>query len=176
MSFFKKYEEWDNEEEVNLLDNKIREEAAVKNKTKNPSVAENESVLYDDVNIVGDIFCEGNMTVYGVVKGNIDCRGDLLVESDMDANIKGDNVTVHASKIKGSLNCSGEIRLDNESEVVGDVVGKGLQLDGKINGNVRIDGLLLIQKSGEIHGDVTVKEIAITKGAILDGRITMLDR
>lgn len=172
MSFFKKYDLPEEEEEINLLNNlDSRKEEVKKQKIETDN---HKSILFDDVQVTGDLYSQKDIIIYGQVKGNIVCEGDLLIEADTEANIKGFNAIVRASKIEGNINCEGNIELDFKSEVFGNVTGSGLQMDGKVNGNITVNGLLQMQKNAEIHGDAIAAEISIQKGALLDGRVTMI--
>ena len=65
-----------------------------------------ESVIGSDMEIVGDIKCNGIMRVVGKLKGTINCS-ELIVEED--ANV---NATISANSVIVNGNVSGSIKTD----------------------------------------------------------------
>lgn len=175
MSFFKKtdeFEDIEDQENVNLLEKKPWE-----TQQNNSFTQKHEpSILYHDVIINGDIFSESSLTVFGEVNGNIDCKEDLRLESNITANVKGGSVLINSAKVKGKVESKSELVIDNESEIEGDVTAGSCSVDGKITGNLSVRGALDIHKNAVIKGDIETREISVSQGSQLDVRITMTNK
>lgn len=99
---------------------------------------------------------------------------------------KIDTIIGTTSNIQGTITSSGTVRIDGNytGNVTSDadvIVGEGGIIDGnissvnviisgKVNGNISCKGLLEISSTGRLIGDVEVKNIAITDGAVFKGK------
>lgn len=75
----------------------------------------------------GNIVSAGSLRVDGKVKGQINADGDVILspQSQVDADIKADNVTV-AGKFKGNIVVKGTAELTRGGRVDGNVTSKTL--------------------------------------------------
>lgn len=92
-------------------------------------------------------------TILGSLKGN----GLLKV----DGSIEGDVIWDDDFVIGVSSNCKGNISCKNAF------------VSGKIDGNISCDDTLTIENYGKVIGDITVKNIIINEGGILQGKCSM---
>lgn len=99
------------------------------------------------------------------------------------------NVLVEGTKIKGDIQTESSIRLDGEvngnmksaSKVVigkngiliGDLSSNEADIEGVINGTLRIEGLLVLRASAAINGDIECTRIQIEDGAQFSGNCIM---
>lgn len=99
-------------------------------------------------------------TVIGVdvqVKGNLHNKGSILVNGNVEGEIKSDeNVTV------------GET-----ATVTGPVVAKSILISGKVNGTVEAHDKLEIDPTGVVNGDIKTKTLIVREGAIFNGNSVM---
>jgi cytoskeletal protein CcmA (bactofilin family) len=91
------------------------------------------------------------------ITGDIETPGALV----MCGQIRGDG------DVKGPLSISAEARWDGEVHARSGVVA------GSINGAVRVDEKLEIRATAVIRGRVTAKSLAIAKGAVIEGEVTV---
>jgi cytoskeletal protein CcmA (bactofilin family) len=91
------------------------------------------------------------------ITGDIETPGALV----MCGQIRGDG------DVKGPLSISAEARWDGEVHARSGVVA------GSINGAIRVDEKLEIRASAVIRGRVTAKSLAIAKGAVIEGEVTV---
>jgi cytoskeletal protein CcmA (bactofilin family) len=92
-------------------------------------------------------------TILGSVKGN----GLLKI----DGNIEGDIIWDDDLVIGVSSYCKGNISCKNAF------------VSGKIDGNISCDDTLTIENYGKVIGDITVKNIIINEGGVLQGKCSM---
>jgi cytoskeletal protein CcmA (bactofilin family) len=91
------------------------------------------------------------------ITGDIETPGALV----MCGQVRGDG------DVKGPLSISAEARWDGEVHARSGVVA------GTINGAIRVDEKLEIRASAVIRGRVTAKSLAIAKGAVIEGEVTV---
>lgn len=92
------------------------------------------------------------------------------------------------SSVKGELNTKGTLRIDGvvegniiadwvilgeKSHVKGDIVGRGIVVGGRVDGNVKAKEIVEIKNKGQIHGEIFTVKLTIAEGAIFDGRSSM---
>jgi cytoskeletal protein CcmA (bactofilin family) len=99
-------------------------------------------------------------TVIGVevqVKGNLQNKGSILVNGNVEGEIKSDeNVTV------------GET-----ATVTGPIMAKTILISGKVNGTVEATEKLEVDPTGLINGDIKTKILIVREGAVFNGNSSM---
>jgi cytoskeletal protein CcmA (bactofilin family) len=91
------------------------------------------------------------------INGTIEAKGFLRVEG----------------KITGQLNTNGDIIIAAGGTVEADIRCRSISIAGSLKGNVEATGLLEIEPSGKLVGDITVAKLAIGVGAVFDGSCKM---
>lgn len=92
-------------------------------------------------------------------------KGDLVTES----NLRVDGV------VNGSVSCQGKFVLGEKGKLEGNLVALEAEIEGVIEGDLTVDGLLLLRKSANIHGAVQTGRLVIEDGAQINGNITTGD-
>lgn len=121
----------------------------MKKQSPPPHVTENEvSTLRADVKLTGDLFFSGQLSVFGVVTGNI---------------ISTENTNSYLILEEGS-EVSGEIRADH------------ILAHSTVAGNIYAYQRLSLSPSASINGDVHYHEIEMSAGATVNGSLISLDQ
>lgn len=105
-------------------------------------------------------------------------------------NVKIDTIIGQNSKLEGTINASGTVRIDGtyigdihadgdvivgETGVInGNIFSNNLAITGKVEGNVSCRGLLEILPHGKLIGDIEVRNISISDGAVFSGKCSMI--
>jgi len=99
-------------------------------------------------------------TVIGVevqVKGNLQNKGSILVNGNVEGEIKSDeNVTIGES-----------------ASVTGPIFAKTILISGKVTGTVEAGEKLEIDPTGIINGDIKTKILIVREGASFNGNSSM---
>lgn len=90
----------------------------------------------------------GTLNGSGYIKNDGILNGDVLIENDFE--------TSSLSYVRGNISCYNAI------------------INGKLDGNISCTGKLIIGSTGLIHGDITVKDLVILQGGILQGKCSMV--
>lgn len=121
--------------------------------------------------VIGEIHSKGDINLYGEVKGNVETLGNVQLGGKVMGNIAGNDMVLQSSAIKGNVAADGSITLDEASVVMGDLKAKDGEFDGKIKGNLQVEGLARFQGNTVLLGNVNVGSLIIEQGARLRGEI-----
>jgi len=91
------------------------------------------------------------------ITGDIEVPGALV----MCGTVRGDG------DVKGALSVAANARWD------GEVHARSAVIAGQINGTIRVDEKIEIRASAVIRGRVIARTIAIAKGAVIEGEVTV---
>jgi cytoskeletal protein CcmA (bactofilin family) len=91
------------------------------------------------------------------ITGDVEAPGALV----MCGQVRGDG------DVKGPLSVAASARWDGEVHARSGVIA------GTINGVIRVDEKLEIRATAVIRGRVTARTIAIAKGAVVEGEVTV---
>ncbi len=92
------------------------------------------------------------------ITGDVEAPGALV----MCGHVRGDG------DVKGPLSLAVGAQWDGEVHARSGVIA------GTIHGAIRVDEKIEIRASAVIHGRVTARKIAIAKGAIIEGEVTVI--
>ena len=90
-----------------------------------------------------------------VIEGNVQAEGDLFI----DGTIKGD-VTTKTKLVAGQ-----------SAVIEGNILAQHAEIAGRVQGTVKALGLLVINSSGTILGDVITKDLNVESGSTFNGRL-----
>lgn len=105
---------------------------------------------------------EGFDTLVGTntyFEGNIESEGSIRIEG----------------KIKGNVKAKGDIIIGKEAAVTGNVIAANINVLGTVDGNIHSVGILRIQTTAKIYGDIEVISFVVDEGAVFNGKCSMLN-
>lgn len=99
------------------------------------------------------------------------------------------NVIVEGSKVIGDMITDSNLRIDGEvmgnvtsaskvvvgenGSITGDLICADADIEGRVNGVMKIDGLLSLRSKAVIDGEITTSKFEIEEGAHFSGNCTM---
>lgn len=98
----------------------------------------------------------------------------LAAGSIVEGNVKISSNLRLEGEIKGDLACNGKLVLARSAAVHGNIICSELLSDGKIQGNVVAKSFVSLSETATLHGDIQCSQLHIEKGAIFNGKCTML--
>jgi len=123
----------------------------------------NQSLRVVQSNNIRSLSPENSNSIGCVIAHNTSIEGLMKTEE----NIRLDG------HLSGSLSCQRRLVVGNEGSVEGSVWAKEADISGKIEGDITIDGLLILRANAKIGGDLKAKAIQIEAGATYDGECTI---
>ncbi len=120
----------------------------------------NTTTISQNASLSGDIEVEGNLIIYGGIKGDARVSGQIR-----------NNKNLIASKIMAK-----EVVLGEGSVTTGDIDAEVVVIYGAYKGNIFAKKKMIARSTALILGDVTSESIALEDGASIDGQIHRLGK
>lgn len=130
---------------------------------------EETTVISRNTRISGDISSFANINVEGSVQGNIKLTKNIAVSGKVVGNIECNNAVMAGAQMQGSISSKGQVQMDHDSILLGDIDTQYLDLNGRIQGNVEVGGKAEFKNDAIIVGDITASTISVIDGAIIRG-------
>lgn len=122
--------------------------------------------------IVGEVHSKGDLNLFGDVQGNVETKGNVTMGGKVIGNITGKDVNFTKSSVKGNISASGSVQLDEKSTVVGDIASVMMSCNGRIKGNLKIEGKAHFLNETILVGNVCAGSLVIEEGARIKGDVS----
>lgn len=119
--------------------------------------------------ITGNIDSDGSINVYGKIKGDITCKGKLIVTGRVSGTSTAGEVFANNAKIEGDVHSSGTIKIGNGSIVVGNVYATSAVIGGAIKGDIDVKGPVIVDGTAVVQGNIKSRSVQINNGAVIEG-------
>ena len=100
-----------------------------------------DSLIGENIKIIGKIEGIGNLRIDGIIEGDIDYKGDITIgeTGSVKGNIKADNILL-AGSIKGNIDAKSKVEILDSGILTGDIVVATMILheNGKFDGNCKM--------------------------------------
>lgn len=134
-----------------------------------------DSMITEDVKIVGDIESLEGITLEGSVIGNI--KTSKNIETFISSYIEGDVQAYSANlggKINGNVACEQNISVDQNTFIKGNLTSNVVLIAGKVTGNIYAEHSVKLKEQAYVQGNIVCAVISIDEGAQIDGNLKML--
>lgn len=119
----------------------------------------------------GTITGFANVKIDGGIKGDVRITKDVSVTGKVVGDIECNNAVMSGSSIQGSVASKGQVRMDRDSVLLGNVDTQYLDMNGRIKGNVDVSGKAEFKTDAVIVGDITASTITVLDGAVIKGYV-----
>ena len=127
--------------------------------------------IADGVVIEGSVRAEGSVEMHGEMKGNLSSKGNLHILGKLIGDAEGHDIAIHGGRMRGDLTASGQVKIDSEAIVVGDIHSDTLTVNGKVKGDLLVQGPLTLDSGAVVIGTVHVGQLSIAAGAVFQGEV-----
>ncbi|WP_027399733.1 bactofilin family protein [Anaerovorax odorimutans] len=124
--------------------------------------------------VTGEVKSKGDIEILGTIKGPILTSGNMNIEGKILGNIQAQNITLKGCAVQGNIIASGNITLDTNSVVVGDIQASNIKINGKLKGNLYIKEMIELNKDAIVDGDASSRFISMSQGAALNGKVSII--
>lgn len=131
------------------------------------------TVIGKGTKIIGTLSVAGDLIVQGEIEGDISCQNNLKINGLVTGNIDTSDLELDDARIHGNINCAGEFVLNDSSLVTGDCHSSTMICGGRIKGNVDVEDSACFQERAALVGDLEAGDIEITKGAVIQGKMNI---
>ncbi len=127
------------------------------------------TVITKGTRIVGNISCDCSLDVLGSVYGDIECFGNLTISGIVNGNLKAKEIYVDTDRLQGNIQSEGSIKISVGTVVIGDMKGTSGIIAGAVKGNIDINGSVFLDSTAIIKGNIRAKSIQMDAGAVVEG-------
>jgi excisionase family DNA binding protein len=97
---------------------------------------------------------------------NATMQGTMVFKDSVNIRISGD--------FEGKLQTKGTLAIGSNAQVKADIEGEDITVAGKVTGNITATKRLKLISPAYISGDISTPVLAVSEGAILNGKCHML--
>ncbi len=88
----------------------------------------------------------------------------------IQGNVVADNDTRVAGTLKGNLETSGHLIVEQSGAIEGNIKASAATIAGRILGNLEVTDKLILETKSSVEGDISTKALVIEDGAIFNGK------
>jgi len=97
----------------------------------------------------------------------------VAVGSRITGDVEAPGALVMCGEVRGDGDVKGPLSVAASARWEGEVHARSAVIAGTLTGTIRVDEKLEIRASAVIRGRVTARSIAIAKGAVIEGEVTV---
>lgn len=132
---------------------------------------EETTVISRNTIIDGNIRSFANINIDGSVKGDVKITKNISVTGKVVGDIECNNSVMTGASMQGNVNSKGQVQLDRDSILLGDITAQYLDLNGKIKGNIEVGGKAEFKTDAIVLGNITASTITVLDGATIQGYV-----
>ncbi len=123
----------------------------------------------------GTITAPGDVLVDGEVKGEIVSEGKVSIHKMGDASIAARDLELLGAIIKGDITVRGEVTVDAESAVKGNIRSASIVCAGTVDGNLIAAEYVELTEGAKVLGNISAPAMDVANGALLRGQLLIGD-
>jgi cytoskeletal protein CcmA (bactofilin family) len=152
-------------------DNKELEMAAsiVNNAYENNAVSDENAIITKGVKITGDLESTGSIDVEGTIVGNVKCNGKLTITGIVKGNSVSSEFFADNAKIEGEVATAGTVKIGVGSVVIGNISATSAVIAGAVKGDIDVQGPVVVDTSAVVMGNIKSRSVQINNGAVIEG-------
>jgi len=132
---------------------------------------EETTIISRNTIIDGNIRSFANINIDGSVKGDVRITKDINVTGKVVGDIECNNSVMNGASMQGNIASKGQVQLDRDSILLGDISAQYLDMNGKIKGNIDIGGKAEFKTDAVVLGNITASTITVLDGATIQGYV-----
>ncbi|MCD7730979.1 MAG: polymer-forming cytoskeletal protein [Oscillospiraceae bacterium] len=132
---------------------------------------EETTVISRNTIIDGNIRSFANLNIDGSVKGDVKITKNINITGKIVGDIECNNSTMLGASMQGNVMSKGQVQIDRDSLLLGDIAAQYLDLNGKVKGNVDVGGKAEFKTDAVILGNITASTITVLDGATIQGYV-----
>jgi cytoskeletal protein CcmA (bactofilin family) len=142
------------------------------NEPDNPYYETEETTVISRNTIIdGNIRSFANINIDGSVKGDVRITKNISVTGKVVGDIECNNSVMAGASMQGNIASKGQVQIDRDSLLLGDITAQYLDLNGKVKGNVDVGGKAEFKTDAVILGNITASTITVLDGATIQGYV-----
>ena len=130
------------------------------------------TIISKNTVITGDMSSFANIAVDGDVKGNIETTKNIDLNGKIVGDVSCNNAEMHTALIQGNVRMKGNVLMERDSLLMGDISATYAEINGKVKGNLNIVGKAEFRDDAVVKGDISVSTLSVADGAIIQGYVS----
>ena len=119
----------------------------------------------------GTVTSSGDILVDGEVKGEIVSEGKVSIHKMGDMTISAHDLELLGASIKGDITVKGEVIVDKESAVQGNIRSSSIICGGSVMGNLAASESISLGDHAKVVGNINAPIAEINPGARVRGQL-----
>lgn len=96
-------------------------------------------------------------------------QSGTVITGDIESN---SNIRIDGT-LRGTVNAGGKVILGSTGTVEGDIICINADIEGKVNGTIKVKELLSLKTTAIVYGEISTDKLAIEPGARFTGTCKM---
>lgn len=136
-------------------------------------VDDNETTIISRNTVIdGNVRSFANMSVDGNIKGNVETTKDIDLNGKIVGDISCNNAKLRISQVQGNIRLKGNVYMERDTLLLGDLTSTYASINGKIKGNLSTGGKTELKSDAVVFGDISASTITVDDGAIIQGYVS----
>lgn len=121
----------------------------------------------------GTLTTPGDVEVAGEITGEIVSDGKVSLRRVGNVSISSRDLELLAANFKGDVTVKGDVIIDAESTLQGNIRSSKVLCQGKINGNLNVTDSVVVGACAAIIGDIKTPSLDVARGGKISGQVQM---
>lgn len=130
---------------------------------------EETTVISRNTIVDGNIRSFANISVEGSVKGNVQITKNANLSGKIVGDLSCNSAVLQGSAMQGNISSKGQVLMDKDSLILGDIAAQYLDMNGKVKGNVEVNGKAEFKADAIIIGNINASTLSVLDGANIQG-------
>lgn len=119
----------------------------------------------------GTITAPGDIWIDGEVKGEIVSDGKVSIHKMGDSSIAARDLELLGAVIKGDIIVKGEVTVDEDSAVQGNIRSSSIICAGAVQGNLTAVDYVSLKEHSKVLGNINAPSMMVDNGAMICGQV-----
>lgn len=121
----------------------------------------------------GTLTARGDVEIAGDFEGEIIAKGKITLHSDITSKITALGLALLGSNLEGDVEVSGDVSMNDQSSILGNVRAENMVCSGKVKGDLDIQDNLVLDGTAEVDGSIRADTMSVARGAKITGSVEM---
>jgi len=123
----------------------------------------------------GTLTTPGDVEIAGEFAGEIVSGGKVSLRKVGDVTISSRDLELLSADFKGDVTVKGDVIVDDESTLQGNIRSARVFCSGRIRGNLNVSESVVIEEHAMVLGDVNTPCLDVARGGVVNGRVQMIE-
>lgn len=127
------------------------------------------TIITEGTSLKGDLESTGSLELRGSVVGNVQCNGKMTITGCLKGDTKSAEFFADSASVEGEVSTSGTAKIGLGSVVVGNITATSAVIAGAVKGDIDVQGPVVVDTSAVIKGNIKSRSVQINNGAVIEG-------